>query len=128
MLVNEPIRRLLLMPLLAIFVCNASNNEVFISPKPSGELKQAVTQYIKQTDLNFLQKVRRDSDENVSYKKELRYLFKNYGKFSAPALLLRVRSAHQAMVKTESHKESDVYKQYEQISSALLLVCAQVFC
>lgn len=72
--------------------------------------------------------MRRDADENASYKKELRYLFKNYGNFSAPTLLSRVRSAHQAMVKAELDKNSDIYQQYEQISSALLLVCTHVFC
>lgn len=128
MIVNKLVRRLLLMPFWSIFLCNASTDEVFTTPRPSGELKQAIAQYIKQTDAHFSQKIKRDADENASYKKELRYLFKNYGNFSAPALLSRVRSAHQAMVKTETNKETEIYQQYEQISSALLLICAQVFC
>lgn len=91
------------------------------------EFKQAVARYIKNTESHCLQVSQRHTDENVSYKKELRYLFNNYGKFSTAALLSRLRSAHQAMVKHETHVEGDVYKRYEQISSALLIVCAQVF-
>lgn len=92
------------------------------------EFKQAVIRYLKNTDLNFFQNIQRSSDENVAYKKELRYLFKNYGKFSAITLLSRLRSAHQAMVKYDVNVDGEAYQQYEQLCSALLLTCAQVFC
>lgn len=89
------------------------------------EFKQAVSYYIKRAD-NF-HPTTRDIDENSAYKKELRYLLNNYGKFSVSTLLSRVRSAHQTMVTQETNSESDVYQQYEKICSALLLICAQVF-
>lgn len=92
------------------------------------EFKQAVIRYIKNTDLNAFQNVQRHSDENIAYKKELRYLFKNYGKYSAITLLSRLRSAHQAMVKQDTDVNGDAYRQYEQICSALLLTVSQVFC
>jgi hypothetical protein len=91
------------------------------------EFRQAVTRYIKNTDVNCLQVPQRNTDENVSYKKELRYLFKNYEKLSVVALLSRLRSAHQAMVKQDTNIDGEGYKKYEQICSALLLTCAQVF-
>ncbi len=91
------------------------------------EFKQAVARYIKHTDIDCLQHVQRHVDDNVPYKKELRYLLKNYNTISTSALLSRLRSAHQEMVKYESDVTSDVYKKYEQISSALLLICAQSF-
>lgn len=104
-----------------------------ISPKPAAhkpvvEFKQAVSRYVKNTENQCLHNYPRYADENVSYKKELRYLFNNYGKLSSTALLSRLRSAHQAMIEDELDNESDIYKQYEQISSALLLVCTQLFC
>ena len=92
------------------------------------EFKQAVFHYIKQTEISCLHKERRDLQEHLSYKKELRYLFKNYGRLAMTTLLYRVRAAHQAMIKVETDPASDNYKKYEQIASALLLVCAQVFC
>lgn len=92
------------------------------------EFKQAVARYVKSTDVQCFQEVQRNIDENVAYKKELRYLFKNYGKFSAITLLFRLRSAHQAMVKQDIDVEGEVYKKYEQMCSALLLTCVQVFC
>jgi len=95
--------------------------------KPSLEFKQAVIRYIKNTDLHYFQHVQRSSDENVAYKKELRYLFKNYGTLSAITLLSRLRSAHQTMVKQDTNTESETYHQYEQICSALLLTVSQVF-
>ena len=98
-----------------------------IAHKSPLEFKQAVAHYIKHTEGHCLHTASRHVDEDISYKKELRYLLKNYGKFSAKALLVRVRSAHQDMVRIEHDSESDVYKRYEQISSALLLTCAQVF-
>lgn len=93
----------------------------------SFEFKQAVGRYIKHTDAHCLQHAQRCADENIPYKKELRYLFKNYGTISTLALLSRIRSAHQEMVKIETDVNSDTYKRYEQISSALLLVCVQSF-
>ena len=96
--------------------------------KPSLEFKQAVMRYIKNTDITSFQNIQRSSDENVAYKKELRYLFKNYGTFSASTLLSRLRSAHQAMVKQDTNVDGDSYQQYEQICSALLLTVSQVFC
>jgi hypothetical protein len=98
-----------------------------IAYKPSLEFKQAVARYIKNTDTHFFQAVQRTADENVSYKKELQYLFKNYSKLSSPALLSRLRSAHQTMVKTDTNVNGEAYKKYEQICSALLLTCTQVF-
>jgi hypothetical protein len=95
--------------------------------KPSLEFKQAVIRYIKNTDLHYFQHVQRSSDENVAYKKELRYLFKNYGTLSAITLLSRLRSAHQTMVRQDTNTESETYLQYEQICSALLLTVSQVF-
>ena len=139
-----PGNRLLFLFLLSSSFCNipAQGNSFFdvaqeqtqkISPtpvahKPVIEFKQAVIRYIKNTENQCLHNYPRHTDENVSYKKELRYLFSNYGKLSSTALLSRLRSAHQVMVKNESNVESDVYKRYEQLSSALLLICAQVFC
>jgi len=98
-----------------------------IAYKPSLEFKQAVARYIKNTDTHFYQMVQRTADENVSYKKELQYLFKNYSKLSSAALLSRLRSAHQTMVKQDTHVDGEAYKKYEQICSALLLTCTQVF-
>ncbi len=95
--------------------------------KPSLEFKQAVIRYIKNTDFHYFQNAQRSSDENVAYKKELRYLFKNYGTFSAVTLLSRLRSAHQTMIKQNINTESETYRQYEQICSALLLTISQVF-
>jgi len=91
------------------------------------EFKQAVARYVKHTDVHCFQNAQRNTDENASYKKELRYLFKNYGKFSAVTLLARLRSAHQAMVKQDTNVEGEAYKKYEQMCSALLLTCVQVF-
>ena len=91
------------------------------------EFKQAVAHYIKYTDVHYLQSHLRHADENIAYKKELRYLFKNHTNISSLALLSRIRSAHQAMVIHESGVDSEVYQRYEQISSALLLSCAQIF-
>ena len=91
------------------------------------EFKQAVIRYIKHTDFNCFQHVQRSSDENIAYKKELRYLFKNYGSFSAITLLSRLCSAHQAMVQHDNNPDGDTYQHYEQICSALLLTCCQVF-
>ncbi|HLW73181.1 MAG TPA: hypothetical protein VKR54_03965 [Candidatus Babeliales bacterium] len=140
---NVCVKRLLLLSFLTTSLCNTSvHGNIFldaahdqidkISPKlvthkSPLEFKQAVARYIKQTDLHCLQSSQRQADENLSYKKELRYLFQNYGKFSTATLLSRLRSAHQTMVKHEPTVDSDVYKKYEQISSALLLICAQVF-
>jgi hypothetical protein len=118
---NLSLQRLFFLSFLTISLSAASAH------KSSLEFKQAVTRYIKHTDVHCLQSSQRHTDENVSYKKELRYLFKNYGNFSHVALLSRIRSAHQEMVKAELDTNSDVYKRYEQISSALLLTCAQVF-
>lgn len=101
-------------------------NKRSIVHKSPIEFKQAVGRYIKYTDYNYFQNTQRSSDENVSYKKELRYLFKNYGKFSALTLLLRLRSAHRAMIKHDGNTEGESYR-YEQLCSALLLTCAQVF-
>jgi hypothetical protein len=98
-----------------------------VSHKSPLEFKQAVTRYIKNTDIHCFQGMQRNSDENVSYKKELQYLFKNYGKFSAITLLSRLRSAHHTMVKQDTNSDGESYKKYEQICSALLLTCAQVF-
>ena len=98
-----------------------------IEHKSPLEFKQAIVRYIKNTDMRCFQNVQRNSDETISYKKELHYLFKNYGKFSAVTLLSRLRSAHQAMVKQDTNVEGESYKRYEQISSALLLTCCQVF-
>ncbi len=95
--------------------------------KPALEFKQAVARYIKHADAKSFHTTQRASDENVSYKKEIRYLFKNYGNFSATVLLYRIRSAHQAMVKHDANSDSEAYKRYEQMCSALLLVCTQVF-
>ena len=117
---NIPINKLLIVSFLSFSLCTGSGH------KSSIEFKQAVTRYIKYTDAHCMQGPQRYVDDNVSYKKELRYLFKNYGDFSHTALLARIRSAHQEMVKVEI-AESDVYKRYEQISSALLLTCAHVF-
>ncbi len=117
---NIPINKLLIVSFLSFSLCTGSGH------KSSIEFKQAVTRYIKYTDAHCMQGPQRYVDDNVSYKKELRYLFKNYGDFSHTALLARIRSAHQEMVKVET-AESDVYKRYEQISSALLLTCAHVF-
>ena len=113
--------RLLCLSFAIIPFCGASHTS---SPL---EFKQAIARYIKHTDVHYLQHAQRHADENEPYKKELRYLFKNYGNMSPSALLSRVRSAHQEMVKHESDMNSDVYKRYEQISSALLLICAQSF-
>jgi hypothetical protein len=100
-----------------------------IAYKPSMDCKQAVARYVKYTDVTYVQGTSRYSDENLSYKKELRYLFKEYGTFSSPlSLLARVRSAHEIMMKYETDLDTDVYKKYEQISSALLLICAQILC
>ena len=118
---NLPTIRLSLLSFFIISFCSASH---ISSPL---EFKQAVTRYIRQTDSHWLQHPQRHTDETVPYKKELRYLFKNYATISTSALLLRLRSAHQEMVKYESDPSSDVYKRYEQISSALLLTCAQSF-
>ncbi|HLJ30801.1 MAG TPA: hypothetical protein VKU36_00025 [Candidatus Babeliales bacterium] len=116
-------------PYWVVLVCSfITADESCIAYKFPAEFKHAVLHYIKQTETNYLQKDRRDSQEHLSYKKELRYLLKNYGRFSTSALLYRVRAAHQAMVKAEPDSNSESYKKYEQISSALLLVCAQVFC
>lgn len=139
---NVSINRLIFASLLSFSLCgaplmgnaflDAAQDQINkISPKPVVhkqplEFKQAVARYIKNTESQCLSS-QRYADENVSYKKELRYLFNNYGKFSTAALLSRLRSAHQAMVKHESNNDSDVYKRYEQISSALLLICSQVF-
>ncbi|HEX4068842.1 MAG TPA: hypothetical protein VHX42_01965, partial [Candidatus Babeliales bacterium] len=102
---------------------------LFVAPiTPSFlEFKHAVARYVKYTDTHGLLHSQRHTDENVPYKKELRYLFKNYDTISPSALLSRIRSAHQEMLKYESDVTSDVYKRYEQISSALLLICAQSF-
>ncbi len=98
------------------------------SPAPSSlEFKHAVVRYIKHTDAHCLQHGQRHGDENVSYKKELRYLFKNYSTISTSALLSRLRSAHQEMIKIETDITSDAFGKYEQVSSALLLICAQSF-
>lgn len=119
----------LIVPLLAVSVNNAAAlYEEQVVHRTPREFKQAISQYIKHTDAHAVQKMRRDPDEDVSYKKELRYLFKNYGNFSAPALLSRLQSAHQTMVNMELDKESEIYQHYEQVSSALLLVCVQIFC
>jgi len=107
------------------FVNNALAHDD-ITHKFPAEFKQAVLNYIKHSEVNYTQKDR--SDEYISYKKELRYLFKNYGRFSTSALLYRIKSAHQAMVKAEPDAHSENYKKYEQIASSLLLVCTQVFC
>lgn len=96
--------------------------------KPSVEFKHAVVRYIKHTDTHCLHPTQRISDEKIAYKKELRYLIKNYESLSITALLSRIRSAHYSMAKQNTNVESDTYKKYEQISSALLLVCTQVFC
>lgn len=101
-------------------------NKKQIVHKSPIEFKQAVGRYIKHTDYNYFQNIQRSSDESVSYKKELRYLFKNYGKFSALTLLLRLRSAHRSMIKHDGNTEGESYR-YEQLCSALLLTCAQVF-
>jgi hypothetical protein len=122
-MVNISVNRLLFLSVLSFFPYSA-----LVKGNISIEFKQAVTRYVKHTENQCLNSSIRYTDENVFYKKELRYLFSNYGKISSIALLSRLRSAHQAMVKNESHQESDVYKRYEQISSSLLLICAQVFC
>ncbi|HSC24815.1 MAG TPA: hypothetical protein VLB80_01190 [Candidatus Babeliales bacterium] len=97
--------------------------------KPILEFKQAVIRYVKNADIRCLQGSHCNiNDHNVTYKKELYFLFKNYDKFSILTLLSRTRSAHQSMVTYESDANSDEYKKYEQISSALLLICAQVIC
>ena len=141
---NQTIHRLLFLSFFGFFLCDTSlagtgnsflavaqNHVDKISQKPQHksplEFKQAVARYIKHTDVHCLQSSSRHADENVSYKKELRYLFKNYSKISTVALLSRIRSAHQEMAKVEPDADSDSYKRYEQISSALLLTCAQVF-
>lgn len=113
--------RLLFLSLVIVPFCGAS-----YASSPF-EFKQAVARYVKHTDVDCLQHVQRHVDENVPYKKELRYLLKNYSTISTSALLSRVRSAHQEMVKYESDVAGDTYKRYEQISSALLLICAQSF-
>jgi hypothetical protein len=113
--------RLSLLSFFIVSFCGATHTS---SPL---EFKQAVARYAKHTEIHCLQHAQRYVDENVPYKKELRYLFKNYGTMSTSALLSRLRSAHQEMVKYESDVTSDVYKRYEQISSALLLICAQSF-
>ena len=87
-----------------------------------GDFKHAVARYIRNAD----HKLQRAADENSAYKKELRYLFKNYERFSAATLLYRLRLAHQEMLK-DATIEDESYKKYEQISSALLLVCSQIF-
>jgi hypothetical protein len=141
--VNIPVNRLFFLFLLNfslystlvkgnIFLDAAQDRISKISSKPVAhkhplEFKQAVTRYIKNTENQCLHGSQRYADENISYKRELQYLFNNYGKFSTAALLSRLRSAHQAMVKHESCADSDVYKKYEHISSALLLICSQVF-
>lgn len=99
----------------------------YVITKPFLEFKQAVARYTNHIEHHYLSAVSRNTDENVAYKKELRYLFKNYGRFSVNALLSRLRSAHQEMVKQEVNKESETYQRYEQISSALLLVCSLIF-
>jgi hypothetical protein len=119
--VNISTIRLLFLSCIIIPLCGASHTS---SPL---EFKQAVARYIKHTESHCLQHAQRYTDENMPYKKELRYLFKNYGNMSISALLARVRSAHQEMMKHESDVTSDSYKRYEQISSALLLICAQSF-
>lgn len=108
-----------------VHVDKVANKRSIVHKSPI-EFKQAVGRYIKYTDYNYFQNTQRSSDENVSYKKELRYLFKNYGKFSALTLLSRLRSAHRAMIKHDGIAEGESYR-YEQLCSALLLTCAQVF-
>jgi hypothetical protein len=113
--------RLLFLFFVIVPFCSASH-------APSAlEFKHAVVRYIKHTDTHCLQHTQRHGDENIPYKKELRYLFKNYNTISISALLSRLRSAHQEMVKIETDVASDTFKKYEQISSALLLICAQSF-
>src|SRR5947207_3201172 len=99
-------------------------SSAYVTAKPFLEFKQAVARYTNYIEHHYLTVVSRNSDDNIAYKKELRYLFKNYGRFSVNALLSRLRSAHQEMVKQEIDKESETYQRYEQISSALLLVCS----
>jgi hypothetical protein len=113
--------RLLFLSFVIVSFCSASHAPSTL------EFKQAVARYIKHTDIDCLQHAQRHIDDNVSYKKELRYLFKNYNSISTSALLSRLRSAHQEMVKIETDVASDTFKRYEQISSALLLICAQSF-
>ncbi len=91
------------------------------------EFRQAIARYIKHTDKHYFKNTQRNIDDNVAYKKELRYLFTNYGRFSATTLMYRVRSAHQTMIKIDPNKEDEAYQKYEQICSVLLLTCAYVF-
>lgn len=98
------------------------------SHKSSLDFKHAVARYMKHTNTHCISQAQRISDEKISYKKELKYLLENYEKLSTAALLSRIRSAHYAMAKQNAHPGSDVHNQYEQICSALLLICTQVFC
>jgi hypothetical protein len=100
---------------------------LFAQSKAFIDFKQAANRYAKYTDFHCVQNVSPTADEKSGYKRELRYLFSNYGKFSVAKLLSRLRAAHQTMVKENMSQEDEVYQRYEQISSALLLICAQVF-
>lgn len=109
-----------------LFLSSASSEKA--SPyKPYFEFKHAVARYVKRMEGNCPYDGRKNSTENSAHKKELRYLSAHYGKFSTITLLARIRSAHQAMIKQDSSGDSDVYQRYEGISSALLLICSQVF-
>jgi len=143
MVMNRLLQKLALCSLLSFSLCSiTAQGNIFLNVaqeqvnkiskkpvkhKPSLEFKQAIARYIKHTDVQCFANMQRHTDENISYKKELRYLFKSYGKFSAVTLLARLRSAHQAMVKYDINVEGESYKKYEQICSALLLTCTQVF-
>jgi len=141
-MVNRFLQKLIRVPLLGIALCVPMHANIFLDTaqaqvdkvtdkkpvhKSPLEFRQAVARYIKNSDTHYFHNAQRNSDENVSYKKELRYLFKNYEKISILALLSRLRSAHQAMVKQDTEVDGEGYQKYEHICSALLLTCTQVF-
>ena len=110
---NQTIHRLLFLSFFGFFLCDTSlavagnsfltvaQNQVDkISQTPQHksplEFKQAVARYIKHTDVHCLQSASRHVDENVSYKKELRYLFKNYSKIDKGKWSLDFISAYKS--------------------------------
>ena len=109
-------------------ICGEDKVETRLVHKTPLEFKQAVACYIKSSDIHPSLKLRHDKDKHASYKKELRYLFKNYGKYSANTLIHRIRVAHHEMVLAKATLSEEIYQEYEQLSSALLLICAQTLC
>lgn len=89
------------------------------------EYRQAVERYMTATKTHSLSS-HNNKSKMSSYEIELHYLFNNYGRYSTLTLLYRLRSAHQEMVKANNDSNSEKYQRYEQISSALLLQCAQM--